>query len=182
MLAVSDGGGLWGSARLDDPRIRRNASGDEEWEMTVARYLEDFDAGQTFVTGTVTVEPEQIWAFAAEFDPQPFHLDDVAARASLFGGLVASGWHTAALTMKLLVGSELRIAGGLVGTGVEELRGPRPMRPGDTLRVEGEVLDVRLSKSRPDRGVVKLRAATRNQDSHPVLVMVTSLIVPRRPS
>lgn len=150
--------------------------------MTLALYLEDFDAGQTFVTGTVTVGPEQIRAFAAEFDPQPFHLDDVAARASLFGGLVASGWHTAALAMKLLVESEFRIAGGLVGAGVEELRWPRPVRPGDTLRVESRVLDVRLSKSRPDQGVVKLRATALNQDSHPVMVMVTSLIVPRRPA
>ena len=104
--------------------------------MTAPLYFEDLAVGQTFGTGTVTVEPEMIKAFAAEFDPQPFHLDEDAARGSLFGGLVASGWHTAALTMRLLVGGELQIVGGLIGMGVEELRWPRPVHPGDVLRVE----------------------------------------------
>ncbi len=121
-------------------------------------------------------------AFAAEFDPQPFHLDEAAARASLFGGLVASGWHTAALTMRLLVNGEFQPVGGLIGLGVEEIRWPRPVRPGDVLRVESEVLDVRTSKSQPDRGVVKVRNTTFNQDGEPVMVQVANLIVPRRPS
>src|SRR5260370_42451304 len=120
------------------------------------------------------VEPDMIKAFAAEFDPQPFHLDQDAARASLFGGLVASGWHTAALTMRLLVGGELRIAGGLIGLGAEELRWPRPVRPGDVLRVESEVLSLRPSQSRADGGVVRGRSTTRNQEVLPGMVQACS--------
>jgi acyl dehydratase len=92
-------------------------------------YYEDLSVGQTFATGTLVVEPDMITAFAADFDPQPFHLDQDAARASFFGELVASGWHTAALTMRLLVRGELQIVGGLIGLGAEELRWPRPVRP-----------------------------------------------------
>jgi acyl dehydratase len=145
-------------------------------------YLEDLAVGQTFRSGTVTVDPVRLKAFASEFDPQPFHLDEQAAGASLFGGLVASGWHTAALSMRLLVEGELRVAGGLVGAGVEDLRWPRPVRPGDTLRVESEVLEVRPSRSRPDRGIVRVRSTTLDQDDRPVMVQVASLIVPRRPA
>ena len=133
-------------------------------------------------TGTLTVEPDMIKAFAAEFDPQPFHLDQDAARASLFGGLVASGWHTAALTMQLLVAGELQIVGGLIGLGAEELRWPRPVRPGDVLRVESEVLGLRPSESHPGRGLARVRNTTRNQDGEAVMVMVVTMIVPRRPS
>ena len=150
--------------------------------MTAPLYFEDLSVGQTFGTGTLTVEPETLKAFAAEFDPQPFHLDEDAARASVFGGLVASGWHTAALTMKLLVGGELQVVGGLIGLGAEELRWPRPVRPGDVLRVQSEVLDVRPSKSQADRGLVRVRNTTLNQDGQPVMVQVVTLIVPRRPS
>jgi acyl dehydratase len=150
--------------------------------MSAPWYLDDIAVGQTFVTGTVEVEIEKVKAFAAEFDPQPFHLDAVAARASMFGGLVASGWHTAALTMRLLVDGEFQIAGGLIGLGLEEVRWPRPVRPGDVLRVESEVLDVRPSKSQPDRGIVKMRNTTRNQVGEPVMVQVVNIIVPRRPS
>jgi acyl dehydratase len=145
-------------------------------------YLEDLAVGQSFRSGTVTVDPVRLKSFAAEFDPQPFHLDEQAAAASPFGGLVASGWHTAALTMRLLVEGDLKVAGGLVGAGVEEIRWPRPVRPGDTLRVESEVLEVRPSGSRPDRGVVRVRSTTLNQDDRPVMVQVASLIVPRRPA
>lgn len=145
-------------------------------------YFEDLAVGQTFETGTVTVEPEMIRAFAAEFDPQPFHLDEEAARASLFGGLVASGWHTAALSMGLLVGGELRVVGGLIGMGAEDLRWPRPVRPGDVLRVVSEVLDLRPSRSRPDRGIVRVRNTTLNQDGQPVMVAVVNMVDPRRPS
>jgi acyl dehydratase len=145
-------------------------------------YYEDLAVGQTFGTATFTVELDLIKAFAAEFDPQPFHLDQDAARASLFGGLVASGWHTAALTMRLLVAGELQIVGGLIGLGAEELRWPRPVRPGDVLRVESEVLELRPSKSHPGRGLARLRNTTLDQDGEPVMVMVVTMLVPRRPS
>jgi acyl dehydratase len=116
------------------------------------RYLEDFAVGQTFGSGRLRVEKERIKAFAAEFDPQPFHLDEEAARSSIFRGLAASGWHTAAMTMRLLVESELKPAGGIVGAGFDEFRWPRPVRPGDELHLESEVLEVRPSKSRPEQG------------------------------
>jgi acyl dehydratase len=144
------------------------------------RYLEDFRAGQRFVTGTVRVDAGAIKAFAAEFDPQPFHLDEAAAERSMFGGLCASGWHTGALTMRLLVESELRTAWGLVGLG-GEVTWPRPVRSGDELKVEIEVLEVVPSRSKPDRGVVKARNVTVNQRGEPVQVAVMKLIVPRRP-
>lgn len=144
-------------------------------------YFEDLAVGQTFGTGTIEVEPEKLKAFSAEFDPQPFHLDEEAAQASLFGRLVASGWHTAALTMKLLAEGELKIVGGLIGLGVEDLRWPRPVYPGDVLRVESEVLGVRQSKSQPDRGIVRVRNTTLNQEGQPVLIQVVNMIVPRRP-
>jgi acyl dehydratase len=150
--------------------------------MAAPLYFEDLAVGQTFGTGTVTVEPETIKAFAAEFDPQPFHLDEDAARESPFGGLVASGWHTAALTMRLLVGGELRVVGGLIGLGVEELSWPRPVRPGDVLRVESEVLGLRPSGSKPDRGIVRVRNTTLNGEGQPVMVQVVTMVVPRRPS
>jgi acyl dehydratase len=150
--------------------------------MTAPLYFEDLAVGQTFGTGTVTVEPEEVKAFAAEFDPQPFHLDEEAARGSPFGGLVASGWHTAALTMRLLVGGELRVVGGLIGLGVEELSWPRPVRPGDVLRVESEVLGLRPSGSKPDRGIVRVRNTTLNGEGQPVMTQVVTMVVPRRPS
>jgi acyl dehydratase len=145
-------------------------------------YYEDLSVGQTFATGTLVVEPDMITAFAADFDPQPFHLDQDAARASFFGELVASGWHTAALTMRLLVRGELQIVGGLIGLGAEELRWPRPVRPGDVLRAESDVVDLRPSKSQPGRGLVRVRITTLNQDGEPVMIMVVTMIAPRRPS
>jgi acyl dehydratase len=147
-----------------------------------AKYLEDFTVGETFRSGVVSVDLAAIKQFAAQFDPQPFHLEEGAGHASLFGGLVASGWHTAALTMRLIVQSELQIVGGAIGAGVDQLQWPRPVRPGDVLRVESEVLEVRPSKSRPDRGIVKTRTTTFNQDDQPVMVMVSNLVVPRRPA
>jgi acyl dehydratase len=149
--------------------------------QTALLYLEDLAAGQIFRSGTIEVDPVRVKAFAAEFDPQPFHLDEEAAGASFFGGLVASGWHTAALTMRLLVQSDLQIVGGLIGVGLEELRWPRPVWPGDTLRVESEVLEVVPSSTRPDRGFVRMRSTTLNQDGQPVLVQVARLVIPRRP-
>src|SRR5262249_10295281 len=138
--------------------------------------------GQKYGTPSVTVGAEMIKAFAAEFDPQPFHLDEDAARTSLFGGLVASGWHTAALTMRLLVDGELRVVGGLIGMGAEELRWPRPVRAGDVLTVECEILELRPSKSQPGRGIVRARNTTLNQDGEPVMIAVINMVVPRRPS
>ncbi|MCX7790034.1 MAG: MaoC family dehydratase [Chloroflexaceae bacterium] len=145
-------------------------------------FLEDLVPGAIFRTGTLTVDTAAITAFAAQFDPQPFHLDPVAAKTSLFGGLVASGWHTAALTMRLLVTSELQLAGGLVGLGITDLRWPRAVFPGDTLSAVIEVLTVQFSASRPERGTVKLRTTTINQGGEPVLMMTSVQLVPRRTS
>ena len=147
------------------------------------RYLEDYAPGQKYAgPERVRVDAERIHSFAAEFDPQPFHLNDAAAQQSIFRGLAASGWHTAAMTMKLLVASDLKPAGGIVGAGFDEFRWPLPVRPGDELRVEVEVLEVRPSKSRPDIGLVKIRTTTLNQDGAAVQVTVGNLVVPRRPS
>src|SRR5271163_5307423 len=126
------------------------------------------------------IDKERTVAFAAEFDPQPFHLDEAAARRSIFGGLTASGWYTAAVTMRLLVESELKPAGGLIGAGFDECRFPRPVRPGDELRVECEVIEVRPSKSRPAQGLIKLRTTTLNQNDEAVLVYVVNMVVQRR--
>ena len=145
------------------------------------RHLEDFETGQTFRSGRIRVDADRLKSFAAEFDPQPFHLDERAATDSIFRGLAASGWHTAAITMRLMVEGNLKPAGGIVGAGFDELRWPRPVRPGDELHVECEVLEVRASKSRPDQGVIKVRSTTLNQNNEPVQVSVGNLIVLRRP-
>ena len=145
------------------------------------RYLEDFTVGQTFGSGRLRIDEEQIKRFASEFDPQPFHLDDEAARNTMFRGLAASGWHTAALTMRLLVEGELKPAGGIVGAGIDELRWPHPVRPGDELRVESEVLEVRPSKSRPGQGMIKVRSTTLNESGEAVQIFVGNLVVPRKP-
>ena len=146
------------------------------------RYLEDFSVGQTFTSGRMRVDAGQIKTFAAEFDPQPFHLDEDAARKTIFGGLAASGWHTAALTMRLLVSSDLKPAGGIIGAGFDEFRWPRPVRPGDELRIESEVLEVRPSKSRPQQGLIKLRTTTLNQNDEAVQIQIGNLVIPRRPA
>jgi acyl dehydratase len=145
------------------------------------RYLEDFAVGQTFSSGRLRIDKERIKSFAAEFDPQPFHLNEAAAQHTIFHGLAASGWHTAALTMRLLVESEFRPVGGVVGAGFDELRWPRPVRAGDELRVESEVLEVRPSKSRPSLGLIKVRTTTLNQNREAVQVSVGNLLVPHRP-
>jgi acyl dehydratase len=144
-------------------------------------YLEDFAVGQRYGSGRLRVAEEKIKAFAAEFDPQPFHLDETAARDSIFRGLAASGWHTAALTMRLLVGSELKPAGGIVGAGFDEFRWPKPVRPADELHLEIEVMEVRASKSRPEQGLIKVRTTTVNQNGEAVQISVGNLLVPRRP-
>jgi acyl dehydratase len=144
-------------------------------------YLEDLAVGERYAGGATTVDLAAIKAFAAAFDPQPFHLDETAATASIFGRLVASGWHTMALTMRLLVEGELRSLWGLVGLGADELRWPRPVVPGDVLSVEWEVVEVRPSTSKPDRGTARLRVTTRNQRGETVLTLVTTILLPRRP-
>ena len=136
--------------------------------------------GQTFSSGRLRIDAEQITTFAAAFDPQPFHLDEAAARGTFFRGLAASGWHTAAVTMRLLVESDLKPAGGIVGAGFDEFRWPRPVRPGDELRVESAVLEVRPSKSRPDQGLIKVRTTTLNQHGEAVQVLIGNLVVRRR--
>jgi acyl dehydratase len=145
------------------------------------RYLEDFEPGQVYRSQPLRVDAERIKSFAAEFDPQPFHQDEEAARRSIFGGLAASGWHTAAMTMRLLVESDFKPAGGIVGAGFDEFRWPLPVRPGDELHVEAEVLDVRPSKSRPSQGMIKVRTITRNAKGDAVQISVGNLVVPRRP-
>ncbi len=142
-------------------------------------YLEDLQVGQRFVSGSYTVTLAEIIEFATRFDPQPFHLNEAAARASLFGGLAASGWHTASITMRLNVTGGLPVAGGIIGPG-GEIAWPRPTRPGDTLHVESEILDIKPSKSRPDRGMVTIRSETRIQSGDVVQVLTAKLVVPRR--
>jgi len=143
-------------------------------------YLEDPEVGQTFGSGRIAIAADRIKSFAAEFDPQPSHLDETAASDSIFRRLAASGWHTAAITMRSLVEGEFKPADGIVGAGFDELRWPRLVRPGDVLRVETEVLEVRDSTSRPGYGVVKVRTTTLNQHNQPVQVFVANLIVTRR--
>jgi acyl dehydratase len=144
-------------------------------------YLEDFATGQVFASGRLRIDREQIKAFAAQFDPQPYHLEEEAAAKSVFRGLAASGWHTAAVTMRLLVEGEFRPAGGILGVGFDELSWPRPVRPRDELHATSEVLEVRHSKSRPDRGLVRVRTTTFNQNEEAVQIYTGNLLVPRRP-
>jgi acyl dehydratase len=144
------------------------------------RYLEDFAVGQKFRSWKMTVDKTLMIDFATQFDPQPFHTDEEAAATSFFGELVASGWYTAAITMRLLVDSEMKPAGGVIGAGFDELRFVRPVHAGDELRVTSEVLEVRVSKSRPQQGFVKARMTTTNQEGEPVLMYVVNLVVQRR--
>jgi acyl dehydratase len=154
----------------------------DETKRVAKRYLEDFVVGQTSGSGRARVTREDIQAFAAKFDPQPFHLDETAAQKSFFRGLAASGWHTAAITMRLLVESDLKPAGGVIGAGFDEFRWPRPVRPGDDLYIECEVLEVRPSRSLPNSGFIKLRTTTLNQHNEPVQIQVGNLLVLRRQS
>lgn len=142
-------------------------------------YLEDLAPGRRFVGDGREITAAAIKAFAAAFDPQPFHLDEAAAEAGFFAGLAASGWHTAAFTMRLLVDT-VPIAGGLIGAG-GALAWPRPTRPGDVLHVECTVESVTPSRSRPDRGSIMLRIETVNQRGEPVQILTARMVVPRRP-
>jgi acyl dehydratase len=144
-------------------------------------YLEDLAAGQTFATGSHEIDADQIIAFARQFDPQPFHLDPEKARQTLFNGLAASGWHTAGITMRLLVDSGLPLAGGIIGAEAT-LKWPRPTRAGDVLTAYCEVTEVRASRSRPDRGWVEIRTETRNQHDQILQIFTSTLFVERRPA
>jgi acyl dehydratase len=142
-------------------------------------YLEDLHLGQRFTSGLYHLDRDQIKAFAADFDPQPFHLDEMTAEHSLFRGLAASGWHTAAVTMRLLVTGGLPLACGLIGLGVE-IAWSKPVRPGDTLKVESEITGISPSTTKPDRGVVKVRSVTINQNGDQVQALTAKLLVFRR--
>ncbi|MFL9933363.1 MaoC family dehydratase [Paraburkholderia sp. RL18-103-BIB-C] len=144
-------------------------------------YFDDLKVGDTFTTGTYEVSAADIKRFAAEFDPQPFHLDDEAARETMFGGLAASGWHTAAITMGLLVSGGPKLANGVLGAG-GEIEWKMPTRPGDVLHVESEVVDLIPSRSRTDRGMLVLRSRTINQHGEVVQNLTAKLIVARRPA
>ena len=144
-------------------------------------HLEDLRVGQRFSSGTHALDEAQIKSFARQFDPQPFHVDDDQARDTLFAGLAASGWHTAAITMRLMVDGGVPLAGGIIGAG-GEINWPKPTRPGDVLHVESEIIEVTPSRSRPDRGTVTVRSETLNQRGETVQVLTAKLIVPRRPA
>ena len=148
--------------------------------MTV-HYLEDLTAGRVFGSSSYRVTAEDIKAFAGLWDPQYFHLDEDAAEGSFFQGLAASGWHTAAATMRLMVGSELRLPLGIIGTGIESLTWHRPVRPGDVLTVEIEVLETREMRSKPGMGLARLRTITLDSRREPVQTLQTSVLVPTRP-
>ncbi|QEL26444.1 MaoC family dehydratase [Bosea sp. F3-2] len=144
-------------------------------------YLDDLQPGQTFVSGSHALDEEQIKAFARAFDPQVFHLDGEAAERTLFGGLAASGWHTAAITMRLNVESGLPLANGIIGAG-GEISWPAPTRPGDILHVESEVMDVAPSRSRPERGIATIVSKTLNQRGEVLQILTAKLVVYRRPA
>ncbi len=145
------------------------------------KYLDDLQVGERFISATHTLDAAQIKAFASQFDPQPFHLDELAAQDTLFGALAASGWHTAALTMKLLVSGPLRLVNGVIGAAVE-VSWPRPTRPGDVLHVESEIVALAPSRSRPAQGIATLRNETLNQHGQVVQKMVAKLLVQRHPA
>jgi acyl dehydratase len=142
--------------------------------------FEDFVIGQMFRSGPIRMEPDRMIAFAEEFDPQPQHLGTDSASTTMFGELVASGWHTAATSMRLYVEALPPIAGGGQGVALEDLTWPHPVRPGDDLHIELDVIAVRESRSRPDKGLVKIRAITRNQGGQIVQTATHTVMVPRR--
>jgi acyl dehydratase len=148
---------------------------------TARLYLDDLQAGQRFTSGTYAIDEARIKEFATEFDPQPFHLDEAAAQASIFKGLAASGWHTAAIAMRLLVTGGLPFANGIVGLG-GEISWPRPTRPGDVLRVESEIVEITPSRSKPQQGVVTVRSTMLNQNGEAVYLFNAKVLVLRRPT
>jgi len=150
-------------------------------ENTKLLYLDDMTVGQRFRSGTYLMDTENIKAFAVQFDPQPFHLDEAAADASVFKGLAASGWHTAAVAMRLLITGGLPFASGAVGLG-GEIEWPRPTRPGDLLHVESEIVEILPSRSKPNQGIVRVRNVTVNQNGEPVQIFTAKILAFKRPS
>ncbi|MDB5825816.1 MAG: MaoC domain protein dehydratase [Variovorax sp.] len=144
-------------------------------------YLEDLAVGDRFTSAEHALDAQQIIDFGTQFDPQPFHIDAEAAKATFFQGLAASGWHTASITMKLLVTSCVPLADGIIGSG-GEIQWPKPTRPGDLLRVEAEVLEIVPSRSQPTRGMVSMRCETRNQHGDVLQRFSPKLVVSRRPA
>ena len=149
--------------------------------MSAKLYLEDLHVGQRFASDSYVMTEKRIKSFAEEFDPQPFHLDDVAAQETVFRGLAASGWHTAAVAMKLLVTGGLPLGNGIIGMG-GDLSWPKPTRPGDTVHVESEVLEITPSKSKPNQAVVRVRSTTLNQNGEAVHQFTSKVLVFRRPA
>ena len=147
--------------------------------MTKERYFDDLKVGDRFKSESLEVTEKQVIEFAHKFDPQMFHLTRKSAERTIFKGLIASGWHTAAMTMRLFV-QRLNFAEGAIGLGVDELRWPNPVRPGDVLQVETEIVDLRLSRSKPNCGILRLRNVTTNQRGEIVQTMFANAIVPRR--
>jgi acyl dehydratase len=143
-------------------------------------YLEDMSVGMKFSSGTYLMEEAEIKDFALKYDPQPMHLDEAAAQASVFKGLAASGWHTAAVSMRLLITGGLPFAAGAVGLG-GEIEWPRPTRPGDVLRVESEIVEIIPSRSKPNQGIVRVRNTTLNQKGEPVQVFTAKILAFKRP-
>jgi acyl dehydratase len=152
----------------------------QENETSGRLYLDDLRVGQRFASGVYEMTEERIKGFAAEFDPQPFHLDQALAETSIFRGLVASGWHTASVAMRLMVTGGLPFANGLMGLG-GDIAWPRPTRPGDILKVESEIVEIRPSRSKPDRGIVSVRNTTRNQRGEEVQIFTAKVLVFRKP-
>jgi acyl dehydratase len=152
---------------------------DQASETRRPLYLEDFHVGQRFTSGVYRVDEDRMKAFAEEFDPQPFHLDEAAANASIFEGLAASGWHTAAITMRLMVTGGVPFAAGIIGLG-GEISWPRPTRAGDRLRVESEIVEILPSRSKPNQGIVKVRSTTVNQDGEAVQVFTAKVLAFKR--
>jgi acyl dehydratase len=149
-------------------------------EMQTYTYMEDLAAGQIFEAGPVDVTEAEIIAFAQKFDPQDFHLDAERAKDTAFGELVASGWHTAALTMSMIVAAMPKMKGGMIGRTVENMSWLRPVRPGDRLSYRGEVLDIIPSERDPGRAMVRTKNTVFNQNGKPVLEMACLIVVPRR--
>jgi len=162
---------------LESNQAKQDKSGHNNCQRL---YLEDFTVGAIFSSESQTLSKEQIIEFASQFDPQPFHTDEEAAKETFFKGLAASGWHTAAITMSLLVRSGLPCAGALVGLGAD-LKWPLPTRPGDRLQVETEILEIKELRSRPDSGIITMKSNTTNQERQIVQTMVTKVLIAKRP-
>lgn len=151
-----------------------------EGDRSFPSHLEDYVPGPWFITDSIEVTERDITSFASQFDPQPFHLGPDSAEGTFFGSLVASGWHTAALTMRLMVSSGQTPDWGFIGRAIESLEWPRPTRPGDQLRLEAEILEVRPSRSRPEMGLIKVRFRTLNQRDEEAQRMICVMVVPTR--